>query len=150
MMPVVRADFVQDNPTMRLLAKLMLNTLWGRLAIQDNKSKFDYVRQQKRFNRLFYSNQYDIHYVNVLDDETLQLQSVMLDAAGASDLRSNVVIAAFVTSYARLELQQAMEFVGTEQLIYVDTDCVSEIEGPSYPTLSIGDCLGDIKSETGE
>lgn len=50
---------VQNNPKMRLLAKLMLRTQWGRLAIQDNKPKFEYVRITERFNRLLYSNIYD-------------------------------------------------------------------------------------------
>lgn len=52
----VNVNCLQDNLTMRLLTKRMLNTLWGRLATQDNKPKFEYVTSYERFYRLFYSN----------------------------------------------------------------------------------------------
>lgn len=52
----VTTDQIQDNPSLKLLSKLMLNTLWKRLAIKDNKPKFEYVQTTERFNRLFYSN----------------------------------------------------------------------------------------------
>lgn len=87
--------------------------------------------------------------MNVLDDETLQVRSVMLDATEAPDLRSNVVVTAFVTSYANLELLQGMEFMGPEQLIYVGTHRVIAMEGPTYFTRPIGDCLKHFKSLTG-
>ncbi|XP_055350099.1 uncharacterized protein LOC129596780 [Paramacrobiotus metropolitanus] len=52
---VVDPGRVENNLTKRLLSKLMLNTFWGRLAIKENKSRFEYVKDTKRFNDLFYS-----------------------------------------------------------------------------------------------
>lgn len=75
-----------ENPTMRLLSKLMLNTLWGRLGIKANKPKFEFVRTRERFNRLFHSNQFDIEYVNLLDDNTLQVQTTLRNGCKAQDL----------------------------------------------------------------
>lgn len=45
---VIALNQFRINPTMRLLAKLTLNTLWGPLAVKDHKAKSEYVRQQKR------------------------------------------------------------------------------------------------------
>lgn len=110
----------------------MLNALWRRLAIQENKPKFEYVTTHERLNRLFYSNQYKVRYVNVLKDDTHQ------NAAEALDLKLNVIIAFFVTRYPRMELYKGMEFVGQERLLYVDTDCLNALDSTSWPSLPIG------------
>lgn len=65
------------------------------------------------------------------------------------DLNSKVVGTTFVTSYARMELYEGMNFVGPELLIYVDTDYVIALEGLGMPSLPVGDCLGQFKSEIG-
>lgn len=145
----VNVNCVQNDPTMRLFAKFMLNILWDRLAIQDNIPKFEYVTSYEQFYRVFYSNQYEIQYVNILVDETFQVQSVSLNSAEVQDFRSNVVVASFVTSHARMKLYRGMEFVGPGRLVYVDTDCVNSLERAHRPSLSIGNCVGDFKSETG-
>lgn len=65
----------------------MLNTLWGRLAMQDNKPKFEYVRNTERFNRILYSNLYDIRYVNIQDENTVQVQSTFRNPVHGQDSR---------------------------------------------------------------
>ncbi|XP_055335709.1 uncharacterized protein LOC129586473 [Paramacrobiotus metropolitanus] len=138
---------VEFNPTRRLLSKLMLNTLWGRLAIKENKPSFEYVKSVKRFNELFYSGKYTVNYIDVVNEDVLQVQSTKSSDLDGTDLRANVIIAGFVTSYARLELYAGMTFVGIERLLYVDTDCVIALEGPGLPSLPVGECLGEFKSE---
>ncbi|XP_055345043.1 uncharacterized protein LOC129592914 [Paramacrobiotus metropolitanus] len=147
---VVDPSRMENNPTKRLLSKLMLNTLWGRLAIKENKTRFEYVKDMKRFNDLFYSGTYNVSYVDVLSDDVLQVQSSFTCDVDGSDLHANVVIASFVTSYARLELYAGMAYVGIERLLYVDTDCVIALEGQNLKSLPVGECLGEFKSEIGE
>lgn len=145
---VIRAKPVEDKPTMRLLVKLISNTVWNCLAFQNNKPNFEYIRPQK-FNRLFFSNEYDVQYLSVSDDETSQIPNVMLHAAEASDLRSSVVVAAFVTSYATCSCCKLHSSWDLSDW-YMWTDCVTAMKGLTYPTLPIGDCLEDLKSEIGE
>lgn len=127
----------------------MLITLWGRLANRDDRPKFEYVRKMNRFNQISFPNQYDLHCVNILDEDTLQVQRSLENVGEGTDTYSNVIVASFVTSYARLELYRGMVPVGQERLIYFDTDCIIAMEGPGWLTQAIGNCLGSthLKSE---
>lgn len=87
--------------------------------------------------------------MNDLNEDVVQVQSCYKESGETTDIRSNVVIAAFVTSYARMELYEAMDFMGLERLLYVDTDCVFALEGSQWPSLPEGNCLGEFKSKIG-
>lgn len=120
----------------------MLNSLWGRLAIKNNKPKFGYVRTTERFNRIFYSNQYDMAYVNRLTT-LFKSKQALSNGSEAQDPFSNVILASFVTSYARIEVYKAMNYVGPERLIYI-TNFVIALEGPLWPSLPLVFLLGAI------
>jgi len=51
---------IQKNPGLRLLAKLCLNSLWGRLGMKENKSRTEYVNTAERFYELLLSGQYNV------------------------------------------------------------------------------------------
>ncbi|XP_055329844.1 uncharacterized protein LOC129582355 [Paramacrobiotus metropolitanus] len=59
--------------------------------------------------------------------------------------KTNVVIAAFTTAYARLHLLKFMEMVG-DRLLYHDTDSIFYIHTDDLPDPPVGTCLGDLSS----
>jgi hypothetical protein len=146
----LRKEDITDNPTQRLIAKLALNSLWGRFALRSNLPTFEYVDSVDRMWELLYSGNYDISYLNILDEDTVQVQHTLTDDWNSTDLKSNCVIAGFVTSYARIRLYEGFETVGCENLCYGDTDSIICLQGPGIPVIKQGILLGEFKSELGD
>lgn len=78
-----------------------------------------------------------LHYVNTLDENTLQEQTTFKNEREAIDSYSNVFVAYFVTSYTRLEQYRGIITVGLERVICGDTDCIIASDGPGWLTLQI-------------
>ena len=51
---------ISKNPGLRGLAKLCLNSMWGRLGMKENKAKTEYVYTPERFNELLLSGTFDV------------------------------------------------------------------------------------------
>ena len=62
---------------------------------------------------------------------------------------TNVVIAAFVTCYARLKLLNLLTKLGV-RVLYFDTDSVIYVSKPGFWDPEIGDYLGQLTNEMGD
>ena len=60
--------------------------------------------------------------------------------------KTNIFVAAFTTSYARLKLYESLEIL-QHQVLYYDTDSVIYKWAPGQPSILTGDFLGDMKDE---
>ena len=58
----------------------------------------------------------------------------------------NVVVAGFITCYARLELYKHLKHLN-DDCLYFDTDCAIYVEKPNCYTIPTGDFLGDFTCE---
>lgn len=63
------------------------------------------------------------------------------------DLKFNVVVAAFVTSFERMELYQGMNIVEPGRWLYIDSDSIFSFEGSGLETIPTGKCLSNFKDE---
>ncbi len=54
------ADKIETNPGRRALAKLCLNSFWGRLGMREDLPKTEYVTEYDRFIDLLTSNEYTV------------------------------------------------------------------------------------------
>ena len=61
---------------------------------------------------------------------------------------TNVVIAAFTTAYARLQLYDELDMLG-ERVLYYDTDSVIYLSQPGQPEPRLGHYIGDLTDELG-
>lgn len=132
---------IVENPTQRLIAKIMLNSSWvsfqlrlffriissftvdfslqGRFALRSRLPQTEWVETVNRLNELIHSTEYEVDAVDILDDgELLQVQYTSVDEFSTQDVRSNVILAGFVTSYARIVLYKAMQKVGAANILY--------------------------------
>lgn len=141
-------DSIAENLGLRAFAKLCLNNLWGRFGMRNFNNNRDIVRTRSDlFNIL--SNPKVIQSsvrLNLFDDvdhiiadyETSTLQS---------KFDTNVYVAVFTTSYARLKLYSALEVLG-ERVLYCDTDSVIYYhENETDHGLPEGDLLGEFTDE---
>ena len=68
------------------------------------------------------------------------------DEFAEQDNKTNIVIAAFTTAYARLKLYDLLDLL-QERVLYYDTDSVIYVHEPGKPDPPLGDYLGDLTDE---
>lgn len=141
---------IQDerNDGLYLIAKLCLNSLWGKYA-----------------QRNFTTNSVDVftwkEVQKVVDREDVILKGMVLHGDYARTMvvetkkayisapaYTNIAIAAFTTAHARCRLHEALHILDPAQVLYVDTDSIIYIDSPKYKNqLVLGPNLGDLTDE---
>ena len=134
------------NPGRRSLAKLMLNSLWGKFGQRDNLMQVKPFFDPLPFQLFMDSDQHDIRYVSCLDENWVEVHYRAKDECEELNLNTNVFFAAFSTCWARLRLYEALELLG-KQVLYYDTDSVLYVHRPDQPDVTLGTHLGEFTNE---
>ena len=92
------------------------------------------------------SDQYEVKDVQMINDETVEIQYVEKEGFVEENDKVNIVIAAFTTAYARLKLYDLLDLL-QERVLYYDTDSVVYVHEPSKPDPPLGDYLGELTDE---
>ena len=149
----VQLDYAQieKNPAKRALAKLMLNSFWGKFGQASNKSQVESISSPSKFHRLLNQDDTHIHAIRVVNEEMLEIVYNKIAEAAPIQPHINIVIAAFTTAHARLHLyRQALFLLQPQQVLYMDTDSIIYKHAPGQPTLETGAYLGQFKNELDE
>jgi hypothetical protein len=96
---------------MRALAKLMLNSFWGKFAQRPNMAKTEQIRDAQVYNEYLTSDEINVLDANLVSDDMIEIQYEYTNA------KTNVVIAAFTTAYARLKLYEVLDML-QERVLY--------------------------------
>ncbi len=138
------------NRGLYLLAKMMLNSLWGKFGQNEilDETRF-YTDPQAWFRTVALLHNGRLATVGVHEETPEYLLATLTkNAEGALRQRTtNSMLAAFVTAHGRLKLYSALLHLG-EQVIYHDTDSVVYESGPGLATLEDGVGLGEWTDET--
>lgn len=125
----------------------MLNSLWGRFGMNTNRTKIKIIRTHKEWLEMITDNRYNIisfqEYSPNLKQVFYNENSILQEGCNTT----NVVLAAFVTCYARLKLLNELLKLG-DRVLYYDTDSIVFIlskENEYEPPL--GDYLGKLTDE---
>ena len=138
---------VEKNGGLRGYSKIMLNCLWGKLAQRDTLPKTKYISDSGEYFDLITDHTKTVKHVEVYPDRPFILvnyEDHINDIE--SHLSSNVVVASYVTAYARLELYRVLQNLGPRAL-YCDTDSVIYIHQPDQWNPDIGTKLGEWTDE---
>ncbi|XP_057335107.1 uncharacterized protein LOC130673909 [Microplitis mediator] len=136
---------IEKNPGLRSLAKLFLNSFWGKFGQWENMKKKSIVNSYEEFCDLVFNPEIEISEFVLINQDTIFVNwTNNLDSFTPSD-RVNVVIAAFTTAQARLKLYSYLEYLD-RQVLYYDTDSVIYVSDGSRD-LPTGDFLGDLTDE---
>ena len=92
------------NPGLRALAKLMLNSFWGKFAQRSNLVKTEKIDDPQLLFDYLTSDEITVLHANLVSDEIMEIRYEFGDKFIQPDPKTNVVIAAFTTAYARLQL----------------------------------------------
>jgi hypothetical protein len=145
-------DCIEYNSGLRAIAKLCLNSLWGKFGQRINMPKTEIIDVSKKtkyqeimFNKEKYKNQ-DFH---MIDEHRMEIVYTLQDSEVQETTDTNIALAAFTTSHARMRLYVGLEELG-EQVLYHDTDSIVYKYNPNNPDHKIiknGDYLGDWTDE---
>jgi hypothetical protein len=137
------------NKGLRSLAKLCLNSFWGKFGQRNNLRKTTHTDKSEDFFSLISSEEKIITNVTFPTAEIAEIQWEQEENFASSTETTNVVLAAFTTAHARIALFKILEKLGTN-VCYYDTDSVIYIENNQTPFIPTGDFLGDLTDEIEE
>jgi hypothetical protein len=121
---------IAKNPRLRFLSKIMLNSFWGKFGQKVNASQTQIISQPADLFKLMMNPAIVVDNVTILNDELLKTV--------------NVVVAAYTTALARLELYKHLDHLGERVLYYYVTDSVIFNSREYDWDPPIGDFLGEI------
>lgn len=132
---------IEKNPGLRSIAKLCLNSLWGKLGQRSNLPTIEFVNSPEKFFSLFHNSDKTIKAVDIMTDHILKIMHQTKNEP--LSFRNNVVIAAFTTCHAWLILYSYLEKLN-KRVLYCDTDLVIYSGKPDVPLSSY---LGGMTNE---
>ena len=144
---ISKEDFV-SNPGIRLLVKLCLNCLWGRMGMRDAFPSIDLVRTHNELLALTSDSTRKITTIRFLTPSCIAVLSVnnSVDTVNISN-NTNIYLAVFTTAHARIRLYELIKKV-EDRFVYCDTDSVIFERSPNESeNLKTGKFMGDLTSE---
>ena len=136
------------NPGLRTLAKLLLNSFWGKFGQKDLMSTKKVITTRMEMLKLLADPAIIVDSMLELDEESLLISYKSSEEFVEGGQSTNVVIAAFVTCWARLKLYGVISKLNS-RCLYFDTDSVihlAKADDSGY-VLPRGEALGELKSE---
>ncbi len=144
-------DKIEKNPGRRSLAKMMLNSFWGKYGQQGNKHQVEAFTSPAEFYQLLNDDSKQIHDIRVVNDEMLEVVHNNVEEWDPVQVNINIFIACLTTCWARLKLyREGLLQLQPEQTLYFDTDSIIYTAKPGQPVLPLGDFLGEFTDELGE
>lgn len=149
---LVESD-ITDNPGLKMIAKMFLNSLWGKMGQQFVRDTATLFTSMVALGELLTGKLQLIKDLHVFSPHLGLLVTRDQPNAYAKVFQgnTNVALAVFTAAYGRMHLYRAMVQV-QRQLIYFDTDSLIYDYQPTNPTHRTlghmaGDLLGQFSSE---
>jgi hypothetical protein len=142
---------IRKNPGLRCLAKLMLNSFWGKFGQKLNKVQTRYFHDEEpeEFFKLLTDPTTDISKFHILTDSIMCVEYTHKDDFVPEDNKTNIFLASFTTCWARLKLFSVLDTLNRDTL-YHDTDSVIYVSRLDTQDPPLGDFLGDLTNELAE
>ena len=145
-------DEFEKNPGLRYIAKILLNSFWGRFALRENLPEYKFIFSAEELYKIIENESVEIIRARPLKHN---LASVILKPKNISlvDISNNrnIFIAAITTAWARMELYNYMDKISTNsktQVLYCDTDSIIfNTSSPPSKNLDLGPYLGNLTNE---
>ena len=146
-------DKIMHNPSLRSLAKICLNSFWGKLGERSNKTQTSILSSYSELVELANDRSNELVDFHIINDDVITVDYRKTGGFEPESHITNEVMAAFTTCYARLELLKYLDFLG-RQILYCDTDSVifvtkhtpdNSVGYSNYPNL--GWRLGELTNE---
>ena len=137
---------ITKNKGLRAIAKLCLNSLWGKFGQNTNLSKTEYLGDKAAFIKLCSDNRKQVDNWTIFDNGKMEIKYTMLDEFVDNDFNTSLPIAIFTTSHARCRLYAGLKLLGL-QVLYFDTDSIIYSYKEGQVLLEDSDVLGGWTDE---
>ena len=105
---------------LRSISKLCL---WGKFGQRSNMSQTKYVTEVSEFYELLLDDKLDNLNIQFINDDMVQMIYNFKDPFVDNSKNTNIYIACFTTSHARLMLYDKLDYL-QEKVLYFDTDSI--------------------------
>ena len=139
-------DNIQKNPGQKQVAKLMLNSFWGKFGQRSNKPRTQTITSPSQLFTLLFASHKNVSTLRICNEDVLEVVSTDIDDNVVPSNKTNVFIASFTTTWARLKLYEALDHL-KKKVLYYDTDSVIYRWKQGQPSIPIGDYLGQFTDE---
>ena len=133
------------NAGLRSIAKLCLNSLWGKFGQRSNMSQTKYVTEVSEFYEILLDDKLDNINFQFINDDMVQMTYNFKDQFVDNSNNTNIFIACFTTSHARLMLYDKLNYL-EKAVLYFDTDSIIYVDDGTK-NIKTGDMLGDMTDE---
>ena len=120
--------------------------LLGKFAQRPNMTKVEQISEVQTFLDYLTSDETNVLDANLVSDDLIEIHYENNENFIAPNAKTNVVIAAFTTAYARLKLYGVLDDL-QERVLYYDTDSVIFLSKPGDPEPPLGPYLGELTNE---
>ncbi|XP_067205345.1 uncharacterized protein [Linepithema humile] len=160
---VLESNNIAKNSGLRSVAKLCLNSFWGKFGQRSNLTNTEIVKTQQRLVSLLTSPKHEITEILPVNEDVMSRVEIaknfdsgyvswrLREEADVPSPLTNVVLAAYTTALARLVLYKYLErldrrvlYYDTDSCIYVSSDDPSEYEPRTDNFL--GDMTNELES----
>ncbi|KAL3080193.1 hypothetical protein niasHS_013865 [Heterodera schachtii] len=141
---------VNKNAGLRFIAKLMLNSLWGKFSMRNELGENRVITKPQEFYKLALDHKVEIYAIIPLSDDVIRVSYKTKKNFVDEHSSSNIMLSLWTTSRARLKLLDSMQQVhDTEgaELLYTDTDSVIVKHRRGVEPLQTGEFLGQMSEE---
>ena len=118
----------------------------GKFAQRSNLTQTKRMTEPKELFAYLDSDAYEVRDAQMVNDETIEIQYTEKEGFIEQSNKTNIVIAAFTTAYARLKLYDLLDLL-QERVLYYDTDSVIYVHKPGKPDPPLGKYLGELTDE---
>ncbi|CAG2244982.1 unnamed protein product [Mytilus edulis] len=125
---------------------IFFSSFWGKFGQRLNLPKTTYVKDAATYFDILTSDGQEVKDVSFVSEEMVRLQWINNEKFVEESGKTNVVIAAYTTAQARLQLYKYLENLGDRSL-YCDTDSIIFSSKPGDWRPMTGDYLGDLTDE---
>ena len=133
------------NAGLRSISKLCLHSFWGKFGQRSNMSQTKYVTEVSEFYEILLDDKLDNTNFQFINDDMVQMTYNFKYQFVDNSKNTNIYIACFTTSHARLMLYNKLDYL-KEKVLYFDMDSIIYVDGGTKK-VKTGDMLGDMTNE---
>ena len=137
---------IEFNPGLRMLAKLALNSFYGKFGQRSNRKKSHFIQEEKQLFNILTDVTNTVQSWHIINEDLMLLETTQSEEFENWSVAGNVFIAAMCTCWAHLKLWSVMVRLG-ERVLYHDTDSIIFSAKPGEYMPPLGSHLGELTSE---
>ena len=143
---ILDPQLIEHNPGLCSIAKLALNSFYGKFGQHSNMSKMAYITHYEKLYGFLTDQTKVIKDFHILDMGTIVMEYVQSEEFWEQNCKTNIIIASMCSAYAHLKLWKIMNRLG-RRVMYHDMDSVIYTSYPEQWKPPIDKYLGDLANE---